>query len=117
MTFKPQMVAAIQAGRKTVTRRNAGTKLEPGQIRSVQLGMGRESIGTIEIVDVREERLGAITNAEAQLEGVSDRAAFVELWKTIHGKWDPDVTVTRIEFREITRFKTLCSCCGGLGAT
>lgn len=116
MTFKPEMVVAIQAGRKTVTRRKAGTRARVGQRRSVQLGMGRASIGTIEILDVREEPLGAITDAEARLEGVRDREAFIELWTRINGDWDPRQLVTRIEFREVERTMNVCACCGGAGA-
>lgn len=116
MIFKPEMVSAIHAGHKTVTRRRANTKIHVGQHRSVQLGMGRESIGVIEILDVREERLGEISDAEARLEGVEDREAFVELWKAIHGVWRPDQRVTRIEFREVERFKSVCKCCSGIGA-
>lgn len=116
MIFKPEMVVAIQAGAKSVTRRAAGTRIAVGDRRAVQLGMGRTSIGEIEIVDVREERLGELTDAEARLEGVADRTAFIALWMSIHGSWVPEQLVTRIEFREVARFQRVCSCCAGSGA-
>lgn len=67
---------------------------------------------TLEVVDVRVERLRDITNDDARLEGVSappkQQAThvdqFAELWDSINGKrapWASNPWVWRVEFRKV----------------
>lgn len=58
---------------------------------------------TLEVTDVRVERLHRINDADAAREGVPDRQAFVDLWKSINGEpsWAENPWVWRIEFRRL----------------
>ena len=57
---------------------------------------------TLDVIDVRVERLHRIDDADAEREGVPDRQAFVDLWKSINGEpsWAENPWVWRIEFRK-----------------
>lgn len=95
---------------KSVTRRLGWRQLKPGDrltlCRKVQ-GRRRKD-GTVEplvrlaevvVVDVRRERLDAITADDVVREGFPDDtpASFVEFFCT-HMRCEPDTEVTRIEF-------------------
>ena len=61
---------------------------------------------TLDVVSVRAERLEEISDADALLEGVESRDAFMALWESINGErpgcsWEDNPWVWRVEFRRV----------------
>lgn len=50
------------------------------------------------VVSVEESRLSDMDDAEARREGVENLEDFKALWAKIHGAWQPDLLVHRLEF-------------------
>ena len=105
---------AVRARRKTVTRRlgwwtdrNGRHLLSPGdRLTLCEKVMGRRKgeplvrIVDVEVVDVRRERLDAITDADVVREGFAGRdAAWFVGFFMIEMRCGPDIEVTRIEWR------------------
>lgn len=97
----------VRARTKTVTRRLGWRFVRQGdRLQLCRKVMGRkpgeplERIALVEIVDVRLERLDAITAAEVAREGFPEWTPeqFVEFFCD-HMKVTPDTVVTRIEWR------------------
>lgn len=101
---------AFLARAKTVTRRAGWRALRPGErIHAVDKCMGlrpgqtARTLGYIEVVDVRRERLDAITAADVLAEGVQGVRTpheFVTMFCAAMG-YEPSAEVTRIEFRHV----------------
>lgn len=99
--------AAVRRREKTVTRRNGWMFARPGMIlqpvvkaQGIPKGGHVEKIGgPIRVVDVRRERLDAITAEDVEREGFDHLtpAGFVEMYRQANGG-APDQIVTRIEF-------------------
>lgn len=119
MIFQPALAGDVLSGRKTVTRRLVSDNprspwwkercaLNVGQDYAVCPGRGKAAIGRVEILSVRQERLGdalgdadhRTTNTiEALREGFLGVPAFKRTWARINGTWDPDARVWRVEFK------------------
>ena len=103
-------VAAVQAGRKDVTRRLGWRHLKPGDVfDGVKRYRGvpkadRESLGHFRAVKVSRQRLDRITKREVEREGFAHLrpAEFVAVFCQAMG-CQPDATVTRIEFEPVYR--------------
>lgn len=113
---------AVRAQRKTVTRRLGWSMLEPGaELDLCRKVMGRRKgdplvrIARVRVIDVRRERLDAITDDDVALEGfgtVGDllaydkgdglAAAFVRFF-TEHMKCEPSTEVTRVQWEYLPR--------------
>lgn len=105
-------VDQVRQRRKTVTRRMGWAILKPGdrlvaveRARGVRVG-DRVELATIEVVDVRRERLDAITAEDCAAEGFPELtpADFVQLFARLNGLKGEDVGatfVTRIRFRYV----------------
>lgn len=111
MLFKPEMIDAILAGKKTQTRRvvkadewdtpmggliggavftstsqSSRLKWQVGRTYAIQPGRGKPSIGRrIRITSIRCEYLHDITEADALAEGVASVAEYRALWERING--------------------------------
>ena len=99
--------AQMLAGTKTVTRRLGWKTLLPGaRLRAVEKAMGlrpgekQRVLRLIEVVDVRVERVDAVTGDDVAREGFPDLtpAEFVELFCRAM-RVGPEAEVRRIEFR------------------
>lgn len=128
MQFKPQLMALIREGIKTQTRRPVkdGDILETdlyegffneapfhhvavtnnGRIRwqvcsgyAIQPGRGAKGVGFIYITDIRQERLGDITQTDALAEGFASREAFFAYWDSLHGRLDLNQSVWVLSFQ------------------
>ena len=100
---QPQFLART----KTVTRRLGWTFLKRGdRVMGVVKGQGLrkggqvETLGIIQIIAVRRERLNAITSEEVACEGFPEmtRQHFIDHFCEINRPCAPDWLVTRIEF-------------------
>lgn len=103
------------AGSKSVTRRDGWRFLQPGDIlmavdKSPRSGGEWARLGLIEVVDVRREHLGNITEPEVALEGFPGRnpSWFLEMYLGRRfTRGDFTRVVNRIEFRRLW-----CAGCG-----
>ena len=105
MSFSMTMAAFLD-GRKTVTRRLGWWGLGPGdRLIAVEKAMGLKrgekmvSLGEIEIVSARAERLGAISATDCKREGFGymQPSDFVDMFCEAM-RCKPDTIVNRIEF-------------------
>ena len=98
--------AALLAGEKTVTRRmgwaglRAGTRLEA--VDNYRKASPR-ILGVLEVLNVRRERVDAITDDDVAREGFAmSSAEFVRMYCEAF-RCEPGTCVTRIEFRLVER--------------
>ena len=105
MLFKPQMIEAIEARRKTVTRRPFGLKMpyRVGRTYAIQPGRGKLHVGHITILSKIEEPLLYLTQLEAQREGFDSPMAFYVAWREMYGAVDPGASVWRLFFEYVGR--------------
>lgn len=97
MIFGPEMLPKVLSGEKTVTRRRTSHYVT-GQTYAVQPGRGKRHVAHVRVLSANEERLWAISHRDAPREGFENPAAFMDYWTALHGSWNPDEIVTRIEF-------------------
>lgn len=99
-------VEQIEAGSKTVTRRDGWAVLKPGDViecvdRSPRMGKGFRRLGLRRVVSIRFERLGDITPEDVTREGFPGKTTewFVQMYCAPKAP-DPDRVVRRIELEE-----------------
>jgi hypothetical protein len=91
--FKPELVRAIQQGRKTMTRRpvkprERDCRYKPEHVYSIQPGRGRKAVCQITVMDVRMEYLGNLSLEDARREGFRTTADFYAYWQRLYGPPD-----------------------------
>ncbi len=114
MNFRPELAAAVMAGRKTVTRRLVSDNdrspwwsekcaYRVGQRVAICPGRGKHNIGHAVVTSVERMTLGYLSPRETRAEGFVDAdglfpdvAPFVEAWGSINGSYDPAALVWRI---------------------
>jgi hypothetical protein len=104
MQFKPEMIEAIKAGRKTQTRRpttvNDAVVIADGKIKSVSRkgrlqwevgrtysvcpGRGRQRQGLIRLEAIQSEIIYLISDSDAQSEGFDNALAFLRYWRGLY---------------------------------
>lgn len=100
MIFGKGLIPAILAGEKTVTRRTS-TRYRPGSTYAVQPGRGLRGVARIRVTDVRREPLGRLSDEEVAKEGFESQVDFAKYWISMHGRYDEETMVSRIEFELI----------------
>jgi len=88
LLFKPEHVARILAGGKTQTRRIwAKRRAKPGSTHLAKTNMiSKDFFARLEILDVRKEMLGQISESDAAHEGYPSRLAFLIAFANINFK-------------------------------
>jgi len=125
MQFRPEMIEAIKAGRKTQTRRpmkvgdnldhrhssaddrwgaevidlRGRTRWMQGKRYSLCPGRGKDRVGLIQITGIRSERVDEISEQDALAEGFESREAFLAAWKALYPKGNLEAYVWVLEFR------------------
>lgn len=122
MQFKPAMIEAIKAGRKTQTRRpvkagewlsqpiafdlrlevvdrNHRSKWTLGYRYSLCSGRGKPRVGLVQLTGIRKEAVAEISEQDALAEGFENREAFLTAWKALYPKSDLQENVWVLEFR------------------
>jgi len=100
--FKPEHVPMILNHTKTQTRRKGKRRWKVGSVHQAKTNFKKDStFASVLILAVREEPLGAITEAGAKAEGYNSVAEYQEVFKKIYGAWEPDEEVHVVDF-EVT---------------
>jgi hypothetical protein len=121
MLFKPELLAKVLSGEKTVTRRikkpgetavarrprrfdtcvidaHGRLKWREGNVYAACPGRGKVQQGRIRIKQIREECVSSINEADAVAEGFASRDEFLQAWDKINGKGKRDVFVWVLMF-------------------
>lgn len=130
MMFTEPLVAKIVKGEKTQTRRQISPNprspwREPGgmaharvwtypvgKVFTVNPGRGVPRVAECEVVERRLQALDDLTDAEAQAEGFTHRAAFFEAWRKINRGTDAAERVHVVTFKLVGSDCMGCNGCG-----
>lgn len=97
--FIPEHVPLILSGRKTQTRRLGKPRWIVGAVHQAKTKLfGAAPFAHLRIVEVRQEPLGAITEADAILEGCESVAEYRRVWEKINRVWTPGQRVNVVTF-------------------
>lgn len=96
LPFSKQHADSVVKGVKTQTSRKAkDPKLQPGSIVRAQI----THFADLEVIDVYRKKLVDFDEEDAQREGGYTLAEFKEVWKSLHGQWNPNESVYVIRYR------------------
>jgi len=110
MLFKPEHVAPILEGRKTQTRRVwSRCRVKVGAVhkcytRPAWVSPPGESFASVKVLEVRQEALGSISEADAHAEGYENVAAYLAAFARInndklkHSGFDAELPVYVVTF-------------------
>jgi len=96
LPFSKKHADDILIGRKTQTsRKGMYPNIKSGRIVRAAI----THFADLEILDVNRKKLGDFDENDAQQEGGYTLEQFKEVWKKLHGDWNPNETVSVIRFR------------------
>jgi hypothetical protein len=98
MMFKRDLLDLVLSGVKTQTRRLHKRVLREGRIYTLKRNWSESTGKHIKITRVTHQRLGDVSEEEADKEGFSSIDEFRSAWIRINGSWDPDMVVTVYDF-------------------
>ena len=98
--FKPHHIDLILQGRKTQTRRLwSRWRVRDGSVHACKTKLFGNTIVRVKVVRRWVEKLGDISDVDAQAEGYTDAAAYLEEFDRINGVTPRDTEVRCVEFR------------------
>ena len=96
LPFSKKHADDILIGRKTQTsRKGIYPSIKSGRIVRAAI----THFADLEILDVNRKKLGDFDEDDAQLEGGYTLEQFKDVWKKLHGEWNPNETVSVVRFR------------------
>ena len=96
LPFSKKHADDILIGHKTQTsRRGMYPNIKPGRIVRAAI----THFADLEILNVNRKKLGDFDENDAQREGGYTLEQFKEVWKKLHGEWNPNETVSVVSFR------------------
>ena len=87
--------AIVQQTKTQTSRKAKDPRLQPGTIVRGQVS----HFADLEVVDVYRKRLGDFDDDDGKREGGYTLDEFQQVWRALHGAWNPDETVYVIRFR------------------
>ncbi len=96
--FKSEHVEPILSGRKTQTRRMGKRRWRIGAIHECRTALFGEPFAKVRILGVRQEQLGDISDADVRREGYDSVADYIQVFKRIYGRWNPEKLVWVVSF-------------------
>ena len=103
MLFKPEHISMIKTGSKTATRRLwKKPHVKPGGVYPVQVRMfqPKADCSFIRVNAVYQQRMGDMTEKDAQKEGGYTLKEFKEVFETVTKTvWDDNLVVWVVEFK------------------
>lgn len=104
MIFPSRHAHLVISGKKTQSRRprkpeHVRPPLRAGKSYPVSAGIGKPSIGRIEILAAIEQDLGDVTYEDARAEGFKTRDDFFNWWRSYYGNADPSLPVWTYVFQ------------------
>lgn len=98
LPFSKVHADAIVEGVKTQTsRKSKDPRLQAGTVVRAQI----THFADLAVEAVHRKRLGDFDEEDARREGAYTLGEFKEVWKSLHGAWDPDEVVYVIHFRVV----------------
>ncbi|MCJ7570753.1 MAG: ParB/RepB/Spo0J family partition protein [Candidatus Thermoplasmatota archaeon] len=100
--FRLSHMQPILDGIKTQTsRKSIDPKIREGTI--IRANLWQPAFADLIVKKIEKKKLGDFTEKDAKREGGYTLEEFKEVWKNLHGKWDPDEVVNVIIFDKIKR--------------
>ncbi len=99
--FKQEHVGLILEGSKTQTRRLwKRPRARVGSVHQCRTSYFAEPFARIRILNVQQQHLGDITDADALAEGGYTVSDYIDVWMRINGNgsWNPAEVVTVVDF-------------------
>lgn len=96
--FKKKLLIKVLDGSKVQTRRTHIRQWKVGKAYGIRDKLFEKPQGHILITRKFEQRLGEISETDAQKEGFENRAEFMKAWTMIYGSWNNEQVVTAYEF-------------------
>lgn len=95
--FKKRFIELILSGKKTSTRRIGAKRWNVGSTHQLKTSFFSEPFAVVEILGVRQEKLGDISQADSGSEGFNTPAEFIASYRDIH-KLDEadDIAATQV---------------------
>jgi len=90
--------SVLKNGKTQTSRKAKDPKLQPGSIVRAQI----THFADLEITDVYRKKLGDFDEEDAKREGGYTLDQFREVWKSLHGQWNPNESVYVIRYRVIS---------------
>jgi hypothetical protein len=99
LLWKKEYIGRILSGEKTATRRRSRPMVRVGGSYLIRDGFFTHRDERITVNRLYTQRLGEMTEEDAEREGAPSREAFVGEWTRLYGSFDPGESVWVVEFR------------------